>query len=192
LVSPKNNRERHIPLDSDLYEILFRRRQNSGYVFTNSERNHEPFTSHRLNEILEPTCQKAQLRKITWHVLRHTFATQLTLRGVPLTIVKELLGHSSITTTMRYSHVTPSALRSAIGMLNPKNGGITDFGQPAVNGVTFPLAPASRRARGRAAWAREQLGPPLRVAVWFSAPRAGAARRTSARRSRQSTIPRSF
>jgi integrase len=133
LVAPKNNRERHIPLDSDLYEMLFRKRQNSGYVFRNAERHDEPFTSHRLIEALEPICEKAQLRKITWHVLRHTFATQLTLRGVPLTVVRELLGHSSITTTMRYSHVAPSVLRSAIEMLNPKNGGVADFGQPAVN-----------------------------------------------------------
>jgi site-specific recombinase XerD len=132
-VSPKNNRERHIPLDADLYEMLFRRKRTSGYVFTNPERNHEPFTSHRLVEALGPVCVKAQLRKITWHVLRHTFATQLTLQGVPLTIVKELLGHSSITTTMRYSHVAPSALRSAIEMLNPKNAQMTDLRQPAVN-----------------------------------------------------------
>jgi len=133
LVSPKNNRERHIPLDADLYEMLFLRKRDSGYVFTNSERNNEPFTSHRLIETLEPICKKAGLRKITWHVLRHTFATQLTLRNVPLTVVKELLGHSSITTTMRYSHVPASALRSAIEMLNPRSAGIADFGQPVGN-----------------------------------------------------------
>jgi hypothetical protein len=55
------------------------------------------------------------------------------LRGVPLTIVKELLGHSTITTTMRYSHVAPSALPSAIEMLNPRNAPMADFGQPVGN-----------------------------------------------------------
>jgi integrase len=128
LVSPKSNRERHIPLDIDIYEMLFRGKRSAGYVFTNHERNNEPFTSHRLNETLEPICEKAGLRKITWHVLRHTFATQLTLRSVPLTVVKELLGHSSITTTMRYSHVGPSALRSAIEMFNPRNAQMEYFG----------------------------------------------------------------
>jgi integrase len=128
LVSPKSNRERHIPLDTDVYEMLFRRKQASGYVFTNAQRNNEPYTSHRLIERLEPICEKAHIRRITWHVLRHTFATQLTLRGVPLTVVRELLGHSSITTTMRYSHVAPSALRSAIDMLNPKNAQMEHFG----------------------------------------------------------------
>jgi integrase len=131
LVSPKSNRERHIPIDADVYEMLFRRKRASGYVFMNDRA--EPFTCHRLNEDLGITCRSAQVRKITWHVLRHTFATQLTLRGVPLTVVKELLGHSTIAMTMRYSHVVPSALRSAIEVLNPKNAAIADFGQPVGN-----------------------------------------------------------
>lgn len=132
LVAPKSNRERHIPLDTDLYEMLFRRKRSSGYVFTNPNRANAPFTSHRLIEDLAIACEAAGVRQIGWHVLRHTFATQLTLRGVPLTIVKELLGHSTITTTMRYSHVAPSALRSAIEMLNPRNA-MADFGQPVGN-----------------------------------------------------------
>lgn len=121
LVSPKSNRERRIPLDADVYEMLFRRKQSDGYVFTNPIRDHGPYTSHHLNERLEPICRNAGLRKISWHVLRHTFATHLTLNGTPLTVVKELLGHSSITTTMRYSHVPPSALKAAIDSLNPRN-----------------------------------------------------------------------
>ncbi len=133
LVSPKSNRERHIPLEADVYEMLFRRKQGTGYVFTNAQRNGEPFTSHHAIERLGIICRTSQMRKVTWHMLRHTFATQLTLRGVPLTVVKELLGHSSIATTMRYSHVAPAALRSAIELLNPENAAIAEFGQPAVN-----------------------------------------------------------
>jgi integrase len=133
LVSPKSNRERHIPLDADLYEMLFRHKHESGYVFTNPTRNNEPYTSHHLIERLEPICAKARIRKITWHSLRHTFATQLIMHGVPLTVVKELLGHSTITTTMRYSHVAPAALRSAIELLNPSNVQVTDHGQQVGN-----------------------------------------------------------
>ena len=141
LVTPKSNRERIIPLDGDVYEILYRRKQSSGYVFTNSTRNNEPDTAHHVMERLGVICKGAQLRRITWHMLRHTFATQLTLQGVPLTVVKELLGHSTITTTMRYSHVAPAALRSAIEMLNPKNAGIADFGQPVGNNWQQQYAP---------------------------------------------------
>jgi integrase len=137
LVSPKSYRERHIPLDVDVYDVLYRRKQSSGYVFTNANRNNAPFTSHHLIETLQPVCRKAGLRKITWHVLRHTFATQLTLRSVPLTVVRELLGHSSIATTMRYSHVGPSALRSAIEMLNPRNAQMEYFGHQLGTGDTL-------------------------------------------------------
>ncbi|MEJ2745731.1 MAG: tyrosine-type recombinase/integrase, partial [bacterium] len=50
--------------------------------------------------------------------MRHTFATRLVLAGVPLPVVKELLGHSTITTTMRYAHPTPESKRSAVAMLD--------------------------------------------------------------------------
>jgi hypothetical protein len=55
------------------------------------------------------------------------------MRGVPLSAVQMLMGHSTITTTMRYAHVAPSTLRTAINMLNPKIVLSTDFGQPVVN-----------------------------------------------------------
>jgi hypothetical protein len=55
------------------------------------------------------------------------------MRGVPIVAVKELLGHSNIVTTMRYAHVAPSTLRTAIDMLNPKSRQDVDFGQPVGN-----------------------------------------------------------
>jgi hypothetical protein len=55
------------------------------------------------------------------------------MRGVPMPVIKELMGHATITTTMRYAHVAPSTLRTAIDMLNPKTMVGVDFRQPAVN-----------------------------------------------------------
>ncbi len=131
LGSPKSNRERHIPLDTDVYEMLFNRKKSSGYVFEDADG--EPFDNKRLNRRLAVICKGAGLRKITWHILRHTFASHLAMRGVPLTTVQTLLGHSNITTTMRYAHVAPSTLRTAIDMLNLKKLENVDFGQPAGN-----------------------------------------------------------
>jgi integrase len=130
LDTPKSNKERYIPLDIDVGESLHRRKQSTGYVFLDGNR---PFNSPRLNRRLEAVCKKAGLRRITWHNLRHTFASQLAMRGVPLNTVQALLGHSSIATTMRYAHVAPSTLRSAIDMLNPRTGLNANFGQPVVN-----------------------------------------------------------
>ena len=77
-----------------------------------------PYGHTALWRQLRHLCQKAGLRRIGWHVLRHTFASSLAMKGVPLPAVQALLGHSTITMTMRYTHVAPSALRSAIDLLS--------------------------------------------------------------------------
>jgi len=46
-------------------------------------------------------CRRAGLRAITWHVLRHTFASHLVMKGMPLKAVQELMGHATIEMTLR-------------------------------------------------------------------------------------------
>ena len=55
--------------------------------------------------------------RIHFHSLRHSFASALIKHGVSLYIVKELLGHSSITTTQKYSHLNNGSLSQAINLL---------------------------------------------------------------------------
>ncbi|MEK7133980.1 MAG: tyrosine-type recombinase/integrase [Patescibacteria group bacterium] len=71
--------------------------------------------------------------RIPPHTLRHTFASQLAMKGAPIPVIQALLGHSSVSTTMRYSHVAPSSLRSAIEMLSPKTSVNSVLRQPDVN-----------------------------------------------------------
>lgn len=131
LVPPKNNRERHIPLDVDVYALLCRRKKGTGYVFV--DKFGRPFDKKRLSYRIGILRKSAGLRKIGWHTLRHTFASHLAMRGVPMAAIKDLMGHSSITTTMMYAHVAPSALREAIYMLNPKTMVDAGLRQPGVN-----------------------------------------------------------
>jgi integrase len=143
LESPKSNRERRIPLDLDLYEVLLRRKDGAGYVFTDSEQR--PFDQAQMGEALTGLCKKVGLRRITWHVLRHTFASHLAMRGVPLNIVQALLGHSTISTTMRYAHVAPSTLRTAVDLLSPRTALSENLGQPVGN----PWLELQRKAMAR-------------------------------------------
>ncbi len=131
LGSPKSNRERHIPLDVDVYELLFRRKKSTGYIFLDD--GGKPFSHKRLTKQLTAVCQKAGLRRVTWHTLRHTFGSLLIMRGVPVPAVSTLMGHSNVATTMRYIHLAPSTLRKAIDMLNPKRMISEEFGQPVGN-----------------------------------------------------------
>ncbi|MFY1021494.1 phage integrase [Ectopseudomonas khazarica] len=55
------------------------------------------------------------------HVLRHTFASHFIMNGGGILALKEILGHSSLTMTMRYAHLSPSHLRDAV-RFNPLDG----------------------------------------------------------------------
>ncbi len=69
----------------------------------------------------ENACNKAEIKNLSFHTVRHTFATRLVLSGVDIVTVSKLLGHSKIQTTMRYSHPTPEALKMAVSVLDSRN-----------------------------------------------------------------------
>jgi integrase len=62
-------------------------------------------------------CRRADIKGLRLHDLRHTCASRLVQLGVDLVTVSKLLGHSSITMTMRYSHPTPENMRRAVEKL---------------------------------------------------------------------------
>jgi len=114
--SPKTQKTRPIPINPDARRILefWALGRKNEFVFYN-QKTGTPFVD--LGAGLELACKEAGVSGVTWHTLRHTFASRLLERGVDIMTVKELLGHSTVTVTMRYTHSNLDSKVAAVGKL---------------------------------------------------------------------------
>lgn len=102
----KTGNVRTIPLTPRTREALAQFPETGVLVFQN-QRGCAPRPDSTLKR-LHRICDRARVRRVGWHVLRHTYATLLCQRGVPLPNVQALLGHTTITMTARYAHAVPN------------------------------------------------------------------------------------
>lgn len=112
----KNGERKEVPINQTLRDTLkkLRRRLDSPYVFTDNK-------GKRFQEVkrsFKSALRKAGIKDFRFHDLRHTFASHLVMGGVDITTIKELLGHKSITMTLRYSHLAPSHKMKAVDILD--------------------------------------------------------------------------
>jgi integrase len=117
----KSRKIRIIPLHPKVKEILVKRfpkliKSDKHYVFSKS--NGCRYTGDFFSRRFKNTCRKAGMDpELHFHSLRHSFASSLIRKGIPLYEIKELLGHSSISCTEIYSHLSIDNLREAISKI---------------------------------------------------------------------------
>lgn len=112
----KNGVPRTIPMTSRVRDIVERRRQKGGEFMR--------LTPHQVRASwsrLKVTMGLEDDTQFVPHTLRHTCASRLVQRGVPLLVVKEWLGHKSLSVTLRYAHLAPTNLMDAAKVLEPNN-----------------------------------------------------------------------
>jgi len=112
--SAKNNRIRRVPFVDDVWQALSSIKKPSGLVF---ELDGKHVWYKTAIAQLRRLCKEANVQMVSWHDLRHTFASQLTVLRAPTLAIQKLLGHSDIKMTMRYSHLATEDLRDAVSLL---------------------------------------------------------------------------
>jgi integrase len=150
---PKSKRNRHAPITGEVRAMLERRHKGqakSEFVFPadgGKLREWVPDTFARIIDELGfnntgeftkdaegnpiPVKMQDRRQRVVFHSLRHTFASWLVAKGVPLYTVAQLMGHSTIVMTQRYSHLAPDSMRQAAmelqGILDKKPAKVTPF-----------------------------------------------------------------
>nr|WP_279627363.1 site-specific integrase [Myxococcus virescens] len=125
LGTPKGGREREVPLNERALKALreYPQRIDSPWVFPQRDGGFIRNPQHTCAEAILRNATRADIRPIGWHTLRHTFASHLAMRGVPLKAVQELMGHATIEMTMRYAHLSPDVKADAVRALDVRPRG---------------------------------------------------------------------
>jgi len=127
-VMGKGRKERYVPFGHYAHEAIVRYinegrtpliKQPHSKLFVNMHGGE--LTSRGVRYILNEMLKKAEMNGVIYpHMLRHTFATHLLNNGADLRTVQELLGHSSLSSTQIYTHVTKEHLRNTYMNAHPR------------------------------------------------------------------------
>ncbi len=129
-VTGKGNKVRVVPLGDearkDLDAYLTDRTQFLAAQGTSSDnlllnRYGKPLSVRSIDRLVSSFGRRRGL-DFTPHALRHSFATHLLENGADLMVIKEILGHASLSTTQKYTHVTAEAMKKVYRKAHPRSG----------------------------------------------------------------------
>ena len=130
-VEGKGSKERIIPFNDtskkylELYLNFYRPKlikpgKNYEELFLNNRGT--PMTRQGLFKLLKQLCKELGIKKnVSPHILRHSFATHLLNAGADLRVIQEFLGHSSISTTQIYTHVSKEHIKTEYTESHPRS-----------------------------------------------------------------------
>jgi integrase len=130
-MATKSGKRRIVPIDDYVAAALRSWKSDSEYLFC---KDGKPL--QEVKKSFKRALQKAGIEDFTFHDLRHTFASHAVMNGMDLYTLQNILGHSSIKMTERYSHLSKSHLKKSaqqgsifkkITTLLPHSGEIVNF-----------------------------------------------------------------
>jgi integrase/recombinase XerD len=110
----KGGKSRYVPILPELAHELRTHLGNrrSGYLFETIHAT--PYSPRRIQQIVKETAAEAKIEKRVYpHLLRHSVATTLLERGMPLEQIQKLLGHAKLETTQIYAESTPEMIKAS-------------------------------------------------------------------------------
>lgn len=110
-------RTKGIPLSREVSEMLkeWVGMTKSEGMFPSPQDTKRPISQPTINKALVYACQRAKIKQIGFHALRHTFGTRLGEAGERLEVIAELMGHSNIEMTRVYVHPSLGSKKQAVG-----------------------------------------------------------------------------
>ncbi len=95
-------------LAQELKEYLETRGKDNEFLFSKNK----PLTTRNIQKIIKGARERAGInKKTTPHTLRHSFATHLLEQGIDIRVIQAMLGHSSLSTTQVYTHISSEQLK---------------------------------------------------------------------------------
>ena len=111
----RDGQTRVINLNTEAVSVLehWKRQSKTTLLFCNGGGERLSYLKTAWSRVL----RDAEIEMFRWHDLRHTFASNLVMKGVDLNTVRELLGHSDISMTLRYAHLSSEHKAEAVQKL---------------------------------------------------------------------------
>lgn len=114
IAKAKGGKSRYVPILPELAQELrtYLGDRRTGYLFETNR--HMKYSPRRIQQIVKETAEKARIKKRVYpHLLRHSVATTLLERGMPIEQIQKFLGHSKLETTQVYAASTTEMIKES-------------------------------------------------------------------------------